>query len=74
MAAVELIEQLETCSDDDLATALDRLTALVSRLQRHAERRRLVSLAEAAAAELADEPALDADGIRAWLGRDRASA
>ncbi len=70
MSAAELIKQLETCTDDDLAAALGQLTALVGRLQREAERRRLVSLAEAAAAELADEPALDADGIRRWLGRD----
>ena len=70
MSAAELIGQLEACPDEELAAAAERLAGLAER----ARRRRLIALAKAAADELGDEPAMDAAGIRAYLGRDRGGA
>ncbi len=74
MIAEELVGQLQTCPDEELVAVLEPLTRLVDRARRRAARAHLVSLARAAAEELQDEPPLDADGIRAYLGRDREPA
>lgn len=69
MKVDELVGQLRALPDEELAAALDSLTELVERVRRRVEREQLVALAQAAAEELRDEPAMDADDIRAYLGR-----
>jgi len=74
MHADELVGQLRACPDEELASVLDGLTELLDRARLQAARANLVRLAKAAAEELNGEPALDEDGIRAHLGRDREPA
>ncbi len=69
MKVDELVGQLKALPDEELAAALDSLTELVERVRQRVEREQLVALAQAAAEELRDEPAMDADDIRAYLGR-----
>lgn len=67
----ELVGQLQACREEELEPHLEALTRLIEQVRQHAARQRMVDLALAAAATHRDEPAMDEDAIRAYLGRDR---
>ncbi|MCC7493963.1 MAG: hypothetical protein IT204_16520 [Fimbriimonadaceae bacterium] len=71
MRADELVEQLQHCPDEALAPHLETLSQLVDRIRRRAAGQRLVALARAAAAAHREDPPMDEDDLRAYLGRDR---